>query len=212
MPRAKNPTAEQKARYALRDRINAEKKKEAAVTPQQKAIHNLAKNEKVPVLPAGFCNTLNLAFRHVGGIEAMIDLCLYCAGESEEASRMVLLWRETIVDDRPKLIPEEMCRICDIQPAKLLGILASQAFQRNIDMSKMIMALHTPAVIQATAEFAQKSEGHQDRKMLLQAAGVVPTGGKGGIAINVNNVNQQNNSDDSGMPDFAADCILLTSD
>lgn len=205
-----------KAAQNMRDRaaIRAERKKEAAVTPEAKALHNIAKNEKVPILPAGFCNTLNLAFRHCGGIEAMIDLCAYCASECEEAGRIVIMWRETIVDDRQNLIPEELCRKADISPARLLGVLAKAAFQRNIDMSKMLMAMHSPAVLNATAKFALKTDGHQDRKMILQAAGVVPMGGSKGVAVNINNANVQANeqTDYGGLPDFAEEAILITSD
>ena len=210
-------TPEQLEKIRARDRVKQkhklDKQKEAkvgGVTKQEKALHNIAKNEKVPILPAGFCNTLNLAFRHCGGIEAMIDLCTYCADECEEAGRIVIMYRETIVDDRDKLIPEELCKKADIAPARLLGVLAKAAFQRNIDLSKMLMAMHSPAVINATAEYALAENGHQDRRMLLQAAGVVPAGGKGGVNVNVNNVNAQMGGDDSGLPSFAEDCILIT--
>ena len=136
MPSPK-PTPEQKAaRQKTRDALRAEKKKEAKVTPQDKALNNLAENEKVPLLPLGFCNTLNLAFRHCGGIEAMIDLCAYCADECEEAGRVVIMYREVSPDDRKDLIPEDLCRKADISPARLLGVLAKAAFQRNIDMSR----------------------------------------------------------------------------
>ncbi len=122
MPSPK-PTPEQKAaRQKTRDALRAAKKKEAKVTPQDKALNNLAENEKVPLLPLGFCNTLNLAFRHCGGIEAMIDLCAYCADECEEAGRVVIMYREVSPDDRKDLIPEDLCRKADISPARLLGV------------------------------------------------------------------------------------------
>ena len=179
---------------------------------QKKALGNLARNEKVPVMPPTLGNTLSMAFRDCGGIEAMMDLCLYCCDESDEAARMYYIWKETTLDDRTKLIPEQMCKAADISPAKLLGTLAAAAFQRNIDLSKLMMSINGPKVIAATEKYALKVNGHQDRKMLLQAAGVVPTGGKG-MAININNANVQANSDESsGMPDFAEEAILITSE
>jgi hypothetical protein len=208
-------TPEQKSqRQRDRDALRAAKKKEAKVTPQAKALNNLAENEKVPILPAGFCNTLNLAFRHCGGIEAMIDLCMYCADECEEAGRIVIMWRETVLDDRDKLIPEELCRKADISPARLLGVLAKAAFQRNIDLSKMLMAMHSPAMIGAAAKFGDRKDGHQDRKMLLQAAGVVPMGGSKGVAVTVNNANVQGAEDVEygGLPDFSEEVILISKD
>ena len=212
MPSPK-PTPEQKAaRQKTRDALRAAKKKEAKVTPQDKALNNLAENEKVPLLPLGFCNTLNLAFRHCGGIEAMIDLCAYCADECEEAGRVVILYREVTPDDRKDLIPEDLCRKADISPARLLGVMAKAAFQRNLDMSRMLMAMHSPAQIAASAKFGARRDGHQDRKMLLQAAGVVPMGGSKGVAVNINNANVQGAEDVEygGLPDFSEDCILIS--
>jgi hypothetical protein len=214
VPRPKTTPEQKAARQKTRDALRAAKKKEAKVTPQDKALNNLAENEKVPLLPLGFCNTLNLAFRHCGGIEAMIDLCAYCADECEEAGRVVIMYRETVMDDRKDLIPEDLCRKADISPARLLGVLAKAAFQRNIDLSKMLMAMHSPALIGAASTYGQEKEGHQDRKMLLQAAGVVPMGGSKGIAVTVNNANVQGAEDIEygGLPDFAEDAILITSE
>lgn len=194
--------------------LNVEKKKAAAVSQQTKALNNLAGNEKVPILPAGFSNTLNLAFRHCGGMEAMMDLCAYCADECEEAGRIYLMYRETVLDDRDKLIPEELCRKADISPARLLGVLAKAAFQRNVDLSKMMMALESPTLIAAAAKFGAAEGGHQDRKMLLQAAGIVPMGGSKGVAVTVNNANVQGAEEVEygGLPNFASDAILITSE
>ena len=214
MPSPK-PTPEQKAaRQKTRDALRAAKKKEAKVTPQDKALNNLAENEKVPLLPLGFCNTLNLAFRHCGGIEAMIDLCAYCADECEEAGRVVIMYREVSPDDRKDLIPEDLCRKADISPARLLGVMAKAAFQRNIDMSRMLMAMHSPAMIGAAEKFGARKDGHQDRKMLLQAAGVVPMGGSKGVAVNINNANVQSAEDVEygGLPDFSEEVILISKD
>jgi hypothetical protein len=214
MPQPKLTPKQKAAREKTRNALRAEKKKAAKVTPQANALNNLAENEKVPLLPLGFCNTLNLAFRHCGGIEAMIDLCAYCADECEEAGRVVIMYRETVMDDRKDLIPEDLCRKADISPARLLGVLAKAAFQRNIDLSKMLMAMHSPALIGAASTYGQEKEGHQDRKMLLQAAGVVPMGGSKGIAVTVNNANVQGAEDIEygGLPDFAEDAILITSE
>lgn len=180
---------------------------------KSKAIRGLAKNEKVPVLPPKMGNTLSLAFRDSGGIEAMVDLCLYCSGIDERCARIAYIWQNTIIDDRSKVIPEELCRQADIQPAELLGVLAGAAFQRNIDVSKLMLALNHSAVLGKTIEFAQQADGHQDRKILHQASGLLPVGGKGvNIAIQ-NNLNKEKEEErDGGMPDFASDCILVTSD
>lgn len=214
MPQPKLTPEQKAAREKTRNALRAEKKKAAKIAPQTTALNNLAENEKVPLLPLGFCNTLNLAFRHCGGIEAMIDLCAYCADECEEAGRVVIMYRETVMDDRKDLIPEDLCRKADISPARLLGVLAKAAFQKNIDLSKMLMALQSPAMIEAAARFGARKDGHQDRKMLLQAAGVVPMGGSKGIAVTVNNANVQGAEDVEygGLPDFAEDAILITSE
>ena len=214
MPNPKLTPEQKAAREKTRNALRAEKKKAAKVAPQTQALNNLAENEKVPLLPLGFCNTLNLAFRHCGGIEAMIDLCAYCADECEEAGRVVILYRETVMDDRKDLIPEDLCRKADISPARLLGVLAKAAFQRNIDLSKMLMAMHSPALIGAASTYGQEKEGHQDRKMLLQAAGVVPMGGSKGIAVTVNNANVQSNEEVGygGLPDFSEEVILISKD
>jgi len=220
VPRAKTPlTPEQEsARREKRNKSTREsmarkrqKEKEQAEDKLQREKNKLA---RLPLLPDGFCNTLNLAFRHCGGIEAMVDLCEYCADECEEAGRIVIMYRETVLDDRKDLVPEDLCRKADISPARLLGVLAKAAFQRNVDLSKMLMAMHSPAMIGAAAKFGAKTDGHQDRKMLLQAAGVVPMGGSKGVAVNINNANVQANEDveHGGLPDFAEDAILITSE
>jgi hypothetical protein len=144
----------------------------------------------------------------------MIDLCEYCADECEEAGRIVIMYRETVLDDRKDLIPEDLCRKADISPARLVGVLAKAAYQRNVDLSRMLMAMHSPALIGAAAKFGERKDGHQDRKMLLQAAGVVPMGGSKGVAVNINNANVQGaeDVDYGGLPDFSSEIILLSKD
>lgn len=47
------------------------------------------------------------------------------------------------------------------------------------------LAIETDGVVEAAVAYAKMPDGHQDRKMLLQATGIVPSGG-GGVNVSVN--------------------------
>ena len=129
-----------------------------------------------------------------GGREKMMELAWsLLAAEGQAADRrwrdMINLWlqweerwKRGEMEYRPTL--NQVVVALRLPVAEFVEWLAAGIGAISQLVARQKMAMELEGVIEATVEYAKMPEGHQDRKMLLQAQGVVPTGG--GVNVNVN--------------------------
>lgn len=99
---------------------------------------------------------------------------------------------------------EEMCVELGVSPHKLLGVVVEILSEQKSFETRIISYLAMPQVMKRNAKQALTAKGVEDRKMFLQANGILPT--SHGSTINVTSTAQAamltSNGDPSGLPSF----------
>lgn len=117
-----------------------------------------------------------------GGKQSMIDLARL--SDRENVRNVALLYDQMGVNDRGRVILDELCAGALVSTSDFIGAVASVAHAQSMDASKMIAALAQPKVLEAAIARANDGDGgHADRKMLLQVTGLLPTPSGARIAI-----------------------------
>jgi len=138
------------------------------------------------ILP--FQSTLAYVFHSVGGKETAIEAARLIEDTDERLKKVVYAWDQSTIRTRDTVRLEDLCAAADIAPDEFLGIVIPAIYRRNQDISKLIAAMAQPKVMEATISAAQLPHGTQDRQMLHQASGFLPT--KAGQSINIDNRKQ----------------------
>lgn len=148
------------------------------------------------------------------GIDAVAEIARLCASEFPNLAKFALtydylhkpnLWSYVELEDsegnwRPPTI-DEVCRKAGIDSLDLIKDLSTAAFLYGGHMARMTLALSLPGVIQKAVRNATLGEGmsaHQDRRMLIEAGGLMP---KQGPFVQVNTTND-NRSLTVGLPQW----------
>lgn len=110
-----------------------------------------------------------------GGRAALIELARLSGHEGVRA--VVSEWDGLGVNRRAHTRLEALCEACEIVPAEFLGHVVEAAFAHNTDVSKLLLAVSAPRIVQKSVKHALTNAGFRDRQMLLEAAHIVPKGG-----------------------------------
>jgi hypothetical protein len=123
---------------------------------------------------------------------------------------------QVIIESYEKLTPpgqrsadlDALCKLNDVDPAHFLGVVAEAAQKFSSNSSILIAALNMPSVVQKSIKEALKTDGIQDRKMLFQHSGFIPTPGGTNISIvQKQQANASAGATERGMPSFEEDII-----
>lgn len=114
-----------------------------------------------------------------GGRSHFVEIARH--SENEKVRQLVALWDSLPRREQNRCRFEQLCEAVGLDPATFLGDVAATAFARGIDTSKLIVAISQPLVFETVAKRALEPEGHRERKMFLEAVGVLGsrTGGSG---------------------------------
>ena len=102
--------------------------------------------------------------------------------ENEKVRQLVALWDSLPKREQNRCQLERLCEAVGLDPATFLGDVAATAFARGIDTSKLIVAISQPLAFEKIAKRALEPDGHRERKMFLEAVGVLGSR-TGGSAI-----------------------------
>lgn len=149
-------------------------------TQRGRAAASKASKALVPIAPGE--GGLAYAARALpGGKKSLMELARLSTHESVKAA--VAEW--DAFSDRKKLGTrlEVLCEGHGIEWPDFLGEIVAAAARHNTDVSKLILAVSVPRIVQRMVKEASTRTGFKDRQMALQAARVVPAGG-GGVHVN----------------------------
>lgn len=102
----------------------------------------------------------------------LIDLLRQCP--NQEIRNVVTLWDRTPPSKRRNLLIENLCERANVDCRWLVEKAAGMLFDLGADLTKMIVALAQPEVVQKTIECAMGEDGYKDRKLFLQGSGFIP--------------------------------------
>lgn len=144
-----------------------------------------------------------------GGRASLMELARL--SESPKVKEIVAEWDKLTPTRRGKTRLEVLCDSFGLSPGEFLGAVVKAAFEHNTDISKLILAVNTPRIVQKSVQQALKQKGFKDREMLMQAAGIAPKGG--GIHVTAQAVaasKSQAGSQERGLPPFEQDAVLIS--
>lgn len=115
-----------------------------------------------------------------GGRASLIELARLSPHTRVKA--VVQEWDSLTATKQIRTRLEVLCEGREIPPADFLGEVVKAAFEHNIDLGKLILAINTPRIVQRSVKEALTQKGFKDRQMLMEASGIAPKGG-GGIHV-----------------------------
>ncbi len=106
-----------------------------------------------------------------------------------------------------------MCAAAGISPVKLVKAIVGTAYEAGCDVANLVAAHAHPDVVTFSTKMAQKADGIEDRKLLLQHAGFTPAP-KGqtiniGVQANATALAANAAGGDSSVPSFLEDVEAL---
>ncbi len=114
-----------------------------------------------------------------GGRSHFVEIARH--SENEKVRQLVALWDSLPKREQNRCRLERLCEAVGLDPATFLGDVAATAFARGIDVSKLLVAISQPIIFQKVAKRALEPDGHRERKMFLEAVGVL--GSRSGRSI-----------------------------
>ena len=115
----------------------------------------------------------------VGGRGPFMELARFC--ENEKIRELVALRDSLSEKERDRCPLEPLCEMVGLEPAKMLGDVVATAWARGIDVTKLVTAIGQPLVLEKIVQKALEPGGHRERRMFLEAAGIIGSraGGSG---------------------------------
>ena len=141
--------------------------------------------------------TLDRIAQVAGGRSHFVEIARH--SENEKVRQLVGLWDSMAKREQNRCQLERLCEAVGLDPATFLGDVAATAFARGIDVSKLLVAISQPIVFQKIAKRALEPDGHRERKMFLEAVGVL--GSHSGRSI-FDSSDQESESSETEPPDY----------
>lgn len=161
--------------------------------------------------------SLTLATRYMkGGKKSVIGYIQLAAAEGDkDALTWIHVWNDLGEYERRTITLDDICAASGIKPSVILKAIVGVAFEANCDVANLVAASTHPDVVAASAKHALKKDGIEDRKLLLQHHGFVPTP-KGttinvGVSASANAQAASAVSADQSVPDFLVDAEAIDS-
>ena len=145
-----------------------------------------------------------------GGLPEVI--AALSSSDDPDAQAFIAKLNRVSASDRERISIEHVAVAARVPTLRLLEIATSSLVRRGLNVSKIIAATAHPKVVEKTVQMALQDKGIQDRKMLHEATGFLPTN-KGGILVNriqIANLREPEKPDQevevtANMPTFESD-------
>lgn len=180
-----------------------------SVTAKLKA---LAAAGGIKVLPGP--GTLTLATRKIDGGRAQVIAYLRIAAADGDPHCEVFLhvWDDLKPWEQKLATLDDVCAAAGVAPVKLVKAVVGTAYEANCDIANFVAAHAHPDIVAKSVEMAKTALGVEDRKMLFQHAGFLPTAKGSTINIGVSaSASAALNQGGESVPDFLEDMDELTS-
>jgi hypothetical protein len=145
-----------------------------SISPAEKAARKLRNGSRPPeILP--FAATLAYVFRDSGGVETAIEGAKLVAEEGDERFiRLIHAWDTLTKTDKEKVRLEDLLAAAELTSKAFLGAVIPALYQRNMDISRLLVSTSHSRVVGATIDNALNPRGVMDRKMIHDVVGFLP--------------------------------------
>ncbi len=178
--------------------------------PVETTHRSLGRRNSPPRLP--FKGTLASASLRIKGGKAVMVGYASMVEDDKRFQVLVEQFSRLSRDEQAHTRLEDLCAAAEITPGEFLGKVTQVAFEQNTDLSNLIAAVHQPDIVAYTIKQAKRPKGHQDRRMLFQHAGFLPT--PKGAEIHILNALSARASakgdEKGGLPTFEEEVIELS--
>lgn len=155
-------------------------KEHAAKNAKEKVDKKFGKGDEPPkslaaptLLP--FENTLAFAFRNSGGKETAINAARLLQDQDIRFKKFVYAYDIATTRDKETITLESLCAAAGLTPADFLAEIVPALWRRSVDIGKITAAIAHPMVVEATIAQSMSPFGTQEKKMLLESIGFLPT-------------------------------------
>ena len=163
----------------------------------------------LPTLPG--VQSLSLATRYIeGGRERFIEFVqLAMLNKAEAAIKWMAVYADLTAAERLRVSYDDVCAAAGVMPSEIMSAVVSNAMTFGVDVGNFVAAITHPQVVQAAVRAAKDPAGLEDRRMMFQHQGFIPT--PKGTTINVNAHASSNAqaaavaAKDPSVPSFADD-------
>jgi hypothetical protein len=108
-----------------------------------------------------------------GGKKALVELAR--SSSDPKVQEVVKAWDAMTPKCRSARRIEDLCTQACISPGEFLGRVAQDAHDTGLDVSRLILGVNHPRVLEKSIRNAMTTEGFKDREMLMKASGFLPT-------------------------------------
>lgn len=161
----------------------------------------------LPTLPG--VQSLSIATRYIeGGRERFIEMVqLAVLNKNPHAQQWFMVYADLTPNERIRVSYDDVCAASGVMPSELMAAVVSNAMTFGVDVGNMVAALTHPQVVAAGARAAKETAGIEDRKMLFQHHGFIPSpkGTQISIHASANAQAAAAASKDPTVPSFADD-------
>lgn len=169
----------------------------------------LEKAKELGILTLPGTGSLTLATRNIrGGREMVLRFIALAATDGDpDAKTWWHVWETLTKYEQKSITLDDVCAAAGVKPTKLLKTIVAIAFETGCDVANIVASAAHPSVVAKSVKFAKRPEGIEDRKLLFQHHGFVPTpkGQTINIGVSANASAAANASTDSSVPSFLDD-------
>lgn len=130
-----------------------------------------------------FESSLAFILEPIGGRNVAIEYARLGSANDVRFQRFIHAYDALSISDRKVIRLESLCAAAEMSPPEFFGAIATIAVRHNMDASRFLVAVNHTKVVAAAVEAAQSPFGIEDRKVIFQHSGFLPT--SKGTQINV---------------------------
>lgn len=131
----------------------------------------------------------HILIKALGNIPAAIE-CLRTS-DQKEALELLRIWDEYTDKEHAAIPFEAFCLSSGTPPRKMLGVIMQSVVENTQLAVELLLAVNHPDIVQKTIDLAKTDKGSEERRVILQNRGTLPTP-KNNTFNNYGNMTQDN--------------------
>lgn len=144
------------------------------------------KPKRAKVVKPGPPSPMAMDFRHLpSGWRSYIDyVSIAASGGDKGMARYFAAYLQLSPKEHLDHTPERLCDLASVKPADLFGAVSGAVWESSRREASMLIAVHSPRIIEKTAKLAMQPKNYKDREMFNRGTGFLPTPKGAQILIN----------------------------
>jgi len=156
----------------------------------------------LPTLTPPGPGTIDFALRHIrGGKRDVMDYARSAVAFEPRLAPVLTMWEQLTPWQRRKVTLDALVtQVGDLAPGEFVGAVARAAFELTGGVTDLIVTAALPELIVTVVKQARTLNGYQDRRVLLEHAGFLPT--RQPVAVQLRDPDRTTLDAEPGVPAF----------